>query len=162
MAATVLFLVSSAAMLHWGMGVLWGEVPNRSDVISPGDHAFAERLRARLLADHRVDLATETDFAWDTVCLIEPFELDQASLAEALRAGGLMGAPPDLPDGPRAIAQPNWMFAFLQDRRLVRAIEFHHREIEPRHGAYCVPRDRAEFVQVRQLARAVWIDLARP
>jgi hypothetical protein len=161
MAATGLFVLSSMAMLHWGMGVLWGKVPNSGDVISEADHAFAERFKERLSAEHVVALSAQTDFAWDTVCLIEPFDLDEASLHEALLAGRLPDADISLPGGPVAIPQPNWLFAFLQDHRVVRTIEFHHREIEPRHGPYCVLRDRARFVNVRQLGAAVAIDLER-
>ena len=79
-----------------------------------------------------------------------------------MHAGGLPPGPIALPNGPLAIPQPNWLFAFLQDRTLVRTVEFHHREIEPRHGAYCVARDRATFTNVRHVASEVWIDLARP
>ena len=160
MAALVLFLLSTAALIHWGMGVLWGKVPNRSDVISTNDHGFALDFKNRLLTEPVVDLAKSTDFAWDTVCLIEPFDLNQDSLQEALLHGHLPQAPIELPNGPQEIAQPNWMFAFLQGRKLVRAVEFHHREIEPRHGAYCVLRDNAKFKGVKDMGAAVSIDLA--
>jgi hypothetical protein len=159
MFATVLFLLSSTAMLHWGMGVLWGRVPNRSDVIPAADRAFAQRFKEQLNARHVVALAAQTDFPWDTVCLIEPFDLDSASLHEALLAGHLPDADIALPGGPVAIPQPNWMFAFVRDNRVVRTVEFHHREIEPRHGPYCVRRDQARFVNVHQTGSAVAIDL---
>ena len=161
MVATVLFLVSSVAVVHWGMEVVWGTVPNRSDVISAGDHAFSAKLRERLLADGQADLASQTDFAWDTVCLIEPFDLDEASLREAMHAGGLPENDILLPDGPRTIPQPNWLFAFLENRTVVHVVEFHHREIEPRRGPYCVERDKAVFRNIRHLAAEVWIDLAQ-
>jgi hypothetical protein len=162
MFAVALFLVSSAAMLYWGMKVVWGTVPNRSDVISAADHAFAARLRERLVADGKVELAGQTDFAWDTVCLIEPFELDETSLREAMHAGGLPKNPILLPDGPRTIPQPNWLFAFLENGTVVHTVEFHHREIEPRRGPYCVERGHAVFRNVRHLASEIWIDLDQP
>ena len=161
MFAGVLFLLSTAALIHWGLGVLWGRVPNRSDTISTDDHGFAAKLKDRLLAERIVALPELTDFPWDTVCLIEPFDLDQASLQEALLHGHLPQVPIDLPNGPQEIAQPNWLFAFLQDHRVVRTVEFQHREIEPRHGAYCVAHDQARFAGVKDLGAAVSIDLAK-
>ncbi|HEX2524869.1 MAG TPA: hypothetical protein VHL31_01015 [Geminicoccus sp.] len=134
--ATILFVLSSVGILHGGMKILWGAVPNRSDAISTTDQAFAARFRQRLEDETKVRLSGLTDFAWDTVCLIEPFDLDEASLREALHAGGLPDRSVRLPNGPKPIPQPNWLFAFLERGTVVHTVEFHHRELEPRHGAY--------------------------
>jgi len=154
-----LFLASAALMLHFGLTVLWGVVPNQSVAISAEDRAFARQFKAHLAASPQVDLAGETAFPWQVVCVIEPFELDDASLREALHAGGLPEEPVELPGGPVAIPQPNWLFAFIDGHRVVRAIAFHHREIEPRHGPYCVPRERARFAGFGHPGEAFTIDL---
>lgn len=157
--AAGLFLASTAAMLHWGLNVLWGVVPNQSVAISAADQAFARQFRAHLAAGPQVDLAGETGFPWQVVCVIEPFELDAASLREALHAGGLPEEKVELPGGPMVIPQPNWLFAFIDGQRVVRTIAFHHREIEPRHGPYCVARERARFAGFARAGGALTIDL---
>ncbi|WP_159710347.1 hypothetical protein [Geminicoccus flavidas] len=160
LAAAGLFLASIAAMLHWGLNVLWGVVPNQSVAISAVDQTFARQFKAHLVAGPQVDLASETSFPWQIVCVIEPFELDAASLREALHAGGLPEEKVELPGGPVAIPQPNWLFTFIDGHRVVRTIAFHHREIEPRHGPYCVPRERARFAGFGRTGGAFTIDLA--
>lgn len=161
MGAAVLFLLSTVALVYWGFGLVWGHVPNTSDDISAEDRAFAATMRDRLVAEPGTPLRLDglTDFAWDTVCLMEPFDLDEAALRAAMHAGGLGDRPVRLPGGPRPIAEPNWVLTYLLNGEVVRTAEFHHREIELQHGALCVPKERARFRIVRQLGHALKIDL---
>lgn len=150
-AVVVVLLAALSALLIVGGGyrLLLATAPDMPLAARAPDRAVVAGLRERLNRHgDRVPLAALLPGSWDTVCVIQPFELSAATLDEALLAGGLAPRAVAVPPEQRHVPDPNWLLVTLDGAELAGVVAIHHREVDIMSGPVCAGREEARLAAI--------------